>query len=177
MPYGRSSGRIAVIDKSYVQLMSRYNEWQNANLYGAAGNLSDEERTRDRGAFFGSIHATLDHLLWGDQIWMSRFAALPKPTGGIKGSTGRHPAWETLVHERLAFDRVIIEWAENLDPQWLAGDLVYFSGAAGRELTKPKWLLVTHMFNHQTHHRGQVHCMLTQSGAKPSDTDLPFLQL
>ena len=64
-----------MIDKSYVQLMSRYNEWQNANLSGAADKLSDDERKRTCGAFFGSIHATLDHLLWGDQIWISRFAA------------------------------------------------------------------------------------------------------
>jgi uncharacterized damage-inducible protein DinB len=166
-----------VIDKSYAHLMSRYNEWQNANLYGAADKLSDDERRRERGAFFGSIHATLDHLLWGDQIWMSRFAATPKPEGGIKGSVSRHPVWEDLKRERAAFDRVIIDWAANLDPNWLEGDLTYFSGAAGREIKAAKWLLVTHMFNHQTHHRGQVHCMLTQSGAKPGDTDLPFLQL
>ena len=166
-----------MIDKSYVQLMSRYNEWQNANLYGAADKLSDEERKRACGAFFGSIHATLDHLLWGDQIWMSRFAATPKPAGGIKESVNRHPVWEDLKRERVAFDRVMLEWASNLVPNWLEGDLTYFSGAAKREIKAAKWLLVTHMFNHQTHHRGQVHCMLTQSGAKPSDTDLPFMQL
>ena len=62
-----------------------------------------------------------------------------------------------------------------LDAAWLAGEFAYYSGAAKRELRKPKWLLVTHMFNHQTHHRGQVHCMLTQAGGKPGDTDLPFL--
>jgi uncharacterized damage-inducible protein DinB len=165
-----------VIDKSYVQLMSRYNEWQNENLYGAADLLADAERKRERGAFFGSIHATLDHLLWGDQIWMSRFTSTPKPEGGIKDSVGRHPTWEDLKRERVAFDRVIVEWASSLDPNWLQGDLVYHSGAAGREIKRPKWFLVTHMFNHQTHHRGQVHCMLTQSGVTPGDTDLPFLQ-
>jgi len=165
-----------VISKTFVQTMADYNEWQNANLYGAADGLGEEARKRERGAFFGSIHATLDHLLWGDQIWMSRFAGTPKPAGGIKESTSRHPDWEDLKRERVAFDRRIKEWASALDESWLAGDLVYFSGAAGREIKRPKWFLVVHMFNHQTHHRGQVHCMLTQSGAKPGDTDLPFLR-
>ena len=164
-----------MIDKPYVQLMARYNEWQNANLYGAADKLGDDERKRERGAFFGSIHATLDHLLWGDQIWMSRFAGTPKPkASSIPDSVGMYEAWGDLKRERTAFDQVIIEWADRLDPAGLAGDLTWFSGAVGRELTNPRWLLVTHMFNHQTHHRGQVHCMLTQAGVRPGSTDLPF---
>jgi len=165
-----------VISKTFVQTMADYNEWQNANLYGAADTLDDQARKCERGAFFGSIHATLDHLLWGDQIWMSRFAGTPKPTGGINESVNRHPGWDVLKRERIAFDRVIKDWASALDPAWLEGDLAYFSGAAGREIKRPKWFLVTHMFNHQTHHRGQVHCLLTQSGAKPGDTDLPFMR-
>ena len=60
-------------------------------------------------------------------------------------------------------------------PSWLAGDHDLLFGRDERELTKPRWVLVTHMFNHQTHHRGQVHCLLTQAGGKPSDTDLPFM--
>jgi uncharacterized damage-inducible protein DinB len=164
-----------VITKAFVQCMADYNEWQNANLYGAAEPLGDEARKRDRGAFFGSIHATLNHLLWGDQIWMSRFAGTPRPAAGIKESVDLYPDWEALKRERVAFDRVIKDWAAALDPAWLEDDLVYFSGAAGREIKRPKTLLVTHYFNHQTHHRGQVHCMLTQSGAKPGVTDLPFM--
>jgi uncharacterized damage-inducible protein DinB len=77
---------------------------------------------------------------------------------------------------RAEFDRTIIDWADSVQPEWLAGEMTYFSGAIGREVTAPRWMLVTHLFNHQTHHRGQVHCMLTQAGGKPSDTDLPFLQ-
>ena len=65
-----------MIDPAYVQRMARYNRWQNANLYGVADTLSDEERRRERGAFFGSIHKTLSHLLWADQIWMSRFTPM-----------------------------------------------------------------------------------------------------
>jgi uncharacterized damage-inducible protein DinB len=85
-----------------------------------------------------------------------------------------HEAWEELKRERQAFDQVIIDWASTLDPRWLEGDLTWFSSAVGREVTKPKRLLVAHMFNHQTHHRGQVHCMLTQCGVEPGATDLPF---
>ena len=143
-----------MIDVHYVQCMARYNRWQNENLYGAADTLSDAERRRDRGAFFGSIHATLNHLLWADRIWMSRLAGTPPPDGGIPES---------------------VDWADRLDAASLAGELAHYSGAIKREVHKPTWLLVTHMFNHQTHHRGQVHCMLTQAGGKPGDTDLPFL--
>src|SRR6185503_434260 len=121
------------------------------------------------------IHATLNHILYGDQIWMSRLAGTPKPkVSSIPDSVGMYEAWDDLKRERTAFDQVIIDWADRLDPAGLAGDLTWLSGAVGRELTSPRWLLVTHMFNHQTHHRGQVHCMLTQAGVRPGSTDLPF---
>jgi uncharacterized damage-inducible protein DinB len=164
-----------MIDRAYVQRMARYNRWQNENLYGIADRLSVGERQRERGAFFGSIHKTLSHLLWGDQIWMSRFTDMPTPEGGIPESVTLHADWERLKSERAAFDRKILDWASTVQPDWLAADQTYFSGAVGREVTKPRWVLVTHMFNHQTHHRGQVHCMLTQAGGRPSDTDLPFM--
>ena len=164
-----------MIDPGYVQRMARYNRWQNENLYGVADTLTDAERRRERGAFFGSIHATLNHLLWGDQIWMSRLAGSPRPEGGIPESVSRHAQWSDLKRERGAFDEIIIDWADHLDPAWLAGDLTWYSVAAKTELSNPRWLLVTHMFNHQTHHRGQTHCMLTQAGGKPKDTDLPLM--
>ncbi len=164
-----------MIDPGYVQRMARYNRWQNENLYGVADTLSDAERRRERGAFFGSIHATLNHLLWADQIWMSRLAGSPRPEGGIPESVSRHAQWSDLKRERGAFDEIIIDWADHLDPAWLAGDLTWYSVAAKTELSNPRWLLVTHMFNHQTHHRGQTHCMLTQAGGKPKDTDLPLM--
>jgi len=164
-----------MITPAYVRMMADYNRWQNRNLYGAADGLSDAARKEQRGAFFGSIHATLNHLLWGDQIWMSRFAGTPRPKApGIPDSLAMFEAWNDLKREREAFDEVIIAWADTLDPKWLEGDLTWFSGAAKREVTKPKAMLVTHLFNHQTHHRGQVHCMLTQCRVKPGATDLPF---
>jgi uncharacterized damage-inducible protein DinB len=164
-----------MIDGAYVQRMARYNRWQNENLYGSADTLTDDERRRERGAFFGSIHKTLSHLLWADRMQMSRFTDLPPPSVGIKDSPTLYPDWEVLKRERAAFDRRMIDWADAIAPSWLAADITYFSRADGRERTRPGWVMVTHLFNHQTHHRGQVHCLLTQAGARPSDTDLPFM--
>jgi len=161
-----------MIDLAYVQRMSRYNRWQNRNLYGSADTLPDEERRRERGAFFGSIHKTLNHLLWGDQIWMSRFTGGPPPTGGIPDSVSLYSSWDDLKSARSDFDEGFIAWADALTPDWLDSDLTWMSRSANREFTHPKWMLLTHLFNHQTHHRGQVHCMLTQSGGKLHDTDL-----
>ena len=164
-----------MIDPAYAQRMARYNRWQNQNLYGVADRLSDAERRHERGAFFGSVHKTLSHLLWGDRVWMSRFSGGSRPEVGIAGSVSLYPDWDELKRERAAFDEEIIAWADGVDAAWLAGDLTYYSGGAKRDITAPKWLLVTHMFNHQTHHRGQVHCLLTQAGGRPHDTDLPML--
>jgi uncharacterized damage-inducible protein DinB len=166
-----------MIDTGYVQRMARYNRWQNQNLYGVADTLSDTERRRERGAFFGSIHATLNHVLWADRVWMNRLAGTPRPDGGIPESVSIYDDWNDLKHERTGFDTVMLDWAERLDSAALGGELTWYSGAMKAQLCQPKWLLVTHMFNHQTHHRGQVHCMLTQAGGKPSDTDLPFMPM
>ena len=165
-----------MIDRAYVQRMARYNRWQNRSLYGAADTLTDAERRRDRGAFFGSIHGTLAHLVWGDQTWMGRFAGTP-PARAKNGreSVNAYPDWTELKADRAAFDATIVGWADSLDPDWLAGEMTWFSGNAQREMTSQKWLLVTHLFNHQTHHRGQVHCMLTAAGTKPADTDMPWM--
>ena len=164
-----------MIDRAYVQRMARYNRWQNENLYGVADRLSDEERRRERGAFFGSIHKTLSHLVWADHIQMSRFTDVPPPRVGIPESVSLYNDWNGLKDERARFDATIIDWADAIDPAWLAGDHTYYSGATKRDVTQPCWVLVTLMFNHQAHHRGQVHCMLTQAGGEPSDTDLPFM--
>lgn len=161
-----------MVTPAYTVTMARYNAWQNDSLIAAAKTLTDEQRREDRSAFFGSIHETFSHLLWADKIWMSRFAGLEPPTGGIVDSTGLFPNWDGFVVERQRFDQVIADWAQTLDPRWLEGELTWWSGAANREVGRPKALLVTHFFNHQTHHRGQIHAMLTAAGAKPGDTDL-----
>src|SRR5947209_6825715 len=128
-----------MIDPAYVQRLARYNRWQNKNLYGVADGLSDEERRRERGAFFGSIHKTLSHLLWADQAWLSRFEPdMAQQRGGIPESVTLFPDWDGLKRERASFDETIIAWADGLDPARLTGDLKWFSGAAQRDMIKPK---------------------------------------
>jgi uncharacterized damage-inducible protein DinB len=155
--------------------MARYNAWQNANIYDAAGRLTDEDRKADRGAFFGSIQATLNHILWADQMWLMRFGAAPKPAAqSIAEGLAAYPDWDGLVAARRDLDCIIQDWADGLDASALEGEMTWFSAATGRELTKPKAFLAMHLFNHQTHHRGQVHALLTGFGVKPGVTDLPF---
>jgi uncharacterized damage-inducible protein DinB len=161
-----------MIGIAYVRRMAQYNRWQNENLYGAADRLGDAERRADRGAFFGSIHGTLSHLIWGDRLWLSRFDGRPSPPGGIPESPSLYPEWRSLKAARSALDGEIEHWASGLTADWLASDLTYFSQSANRDMSAPRWMFVTHFFNHQTHHRGQVHCLLTQAGAKLDDTDL-----
>jgi uncharacterized damage-inducible protein DinB len=162
-----------VITPAHAQLMARYNRWQNQSVYKATDQLSDADRKRDQGAFFGSIHGTLNHLLWGDQIWLHRFAGTPAPEPKRpRDSAAMFEHWDELKAARSALDEAIISWTSSLEPDWLTGHLTWYSGAAGREITRPRWQLVAHLFNHQTHHRGQVHAMLTRLGAKPEDTDL-----
>ena len=164
-----------MITPAHAQMMAAYNAWQNESLYGAASGLSDHARKADRGAFFGSIHRTFNHILWGDRIWLSRFTDHPAPEGGIPTSTDYYEDWEALCAARKETDAFIRDWAGALAPADLEGDLTWFSGAMGRDVTKPRWVLATHFFNHQTHHRGQIHAMLTAAGAKPDDTDIPFM--
>jgi len=165
-----------MITPAYVQKMAAYNSWINESIYASAATLSDAQRRQDCGAFFKSIHGTLNHLLWGDQIWMHRFADTPAPVSpGIPGSTNQFSSFDDLSGERFAFDMVISDWAADIDQGWLDGTLEWYSGSAGRDMSTPKAILVTHMFNHQTHHRGQVHCLLTHLGTRTPVTDLPFM--
>lgn len=162
-----------MISPAYAQMMARYNSWQNQSLYAAADQLTDAERHQDRGAFWASIHGTLKHVLWGDQTWMSRFADTPPPVAPNEPASAHDLAtWDGLKRARVDFDETIETWADGLSDAWLGQDLTWYSGAAGRDVTRPKWILVTHFFNHQTHHRGQVHGMLTAAGTRPDDTDL-----
>ena len=169
-----SAGR-TMIEPAFVRTMAAYNAEMNRRLYAAAGRLSDAERRRSKGAFWGSIHGTLAHILWGDRMWMSRFAGWPKPEAAIKQSADLIEDFAVLGAERVRADDAIVTWAAALDPAWLAEDLVWFSAAVGRELRRPRDLLVVHMFNHQTHHRGQAHALLTAAGEQTGDTDLPFV--
>lgn len=163
-----------MISPAHVRAMAAYNAEMNRRLYAAADTLGEARRREDGGAFFGSIHATLSHLLWGDRIWMSRFAGWERPPGSIAESTRLVEDWEALRAARAEADDAILAWARGLSPADLEGDLTWFSGASGREMRRPRWLLITHMFNHQTHHRGQAHALVTRFGARTEDTDLPW---
>jgi len=163
-------------NQAYAVAMARYNLWQNENLVTAASDLDDAARQMDRGVFFGSIEKTFAHVLWGDQMWLHRFAGTGLPAATtIPGSVDMGMGWDAFCAARTAFDQRILDWAHGVDPAWFAGDLTWFSGGLGRDVTKPKQMLVLQLFNHQTHHRGQIHAMLTAAGARPGDTDVPFM--
>ncbi|NRA88871.1 MAG: damage-inducible protein DinB [Rhizobiales bacterium] len=162
-------------NKEYVLTMAKYNLWQNQNLLETADTLTAADREKDRGAFFGSIQNTFSHILWGDTVWLSRFTDTPISIGGIPESTDLIENWGDFKNKRQSFDAQIFQWAKEVSTDWFEGDLSWFSGAVGRDVTKPKKLLVIQLFNHQTHHRGQIHAMLTAAGAKPGHTDVPFM--
>jgi uncharacterized damage-inducible protein DinB len=161
-----------MITPAYVRTMAAYNAEMNRRLYDAANRLGEEERRRDRGAFWHSIHGTLVHILWGDSQWMSRFDNWQRPATPIKESNHFVEDWGALCDARIKADADISRWAANVDDAWLAQDLTWFSGAAQREISAPKRLLVAHFFNHQTHHRGQAHALITAAGETTDDTDL-----
>ncbi|MEM1364211.1 MAG: DinB family protein [Pseudomonadota bacterium] len=164
------------ITPSWLQLMANYNAWQNENLYHAADGLEDEDRREARGAFWRSMHETFCHILWADQQWLSRLTDdVSPPTAGLKQSGSIVSGWEQLKRQREQMDRQLETWAAEVQADELMGDLRWHSGATGKELVKSKALCICQLFNHQTHHRGQVHTMLTQAGAKPGDTDMPFM--
>ncbi|MEL6287537.1 MAG: DinB family protein [Pseudomonadota bacterium] len=159
-----------------AQLMAGYNRWMNDSMYATAWTLDDEVRKADAGAFFSSIHGTLNHLVWADQTWMNRFAGTPAPrVTSIAESPNLFDDFARLRAERQAMDVLILQWAASIDDAWFAEDLTWFSGAAGREVTRPRGALVIHFFNHQTHHRGQVHALLTRAGVEAPPTDIFLL--
>lgn len=157
----------------HVRMMAAYGGWMNGRLLDLCGGLSDAERKRDLGAFFRSIHGTFDHLIYGDVAWMGRFTGSPmpaKPIGEIA-----HESWDELAAARRAMDRRIEAWAAEVAESWLAETMSYVSVNDGRTRTLPRWVLVTHMFNHGTHHRGQLTTLMKQLGIDPGVTDLPWL--
>lgn len=151
--------------------MARYNQWMNQKVYAVCAEIPDLERKSDRGAFFRSIDGTLNHILVGDLIWLGRFTQQPF---GARLDHELYTDFSELRAERERLDRVIIDWAQNLTPDWLNLDLNY-TNSSGFTRTLPHWLLVTHLFNHQTHHRGQLTTVLNQMGYDAGVTDLPAM--
>jgi len=170
-----SSTSDTLVSPAYVRTMAAYNAEMNRRIYAAAGRLPESARQLPRGAFWGSIHGTLCHLLWGDQMWMSRFDGWEKPTVLQKDSANLIDKFEELKTARGDADQRISGWAARVTKDWLAEEQVWFSASVNREMRQPRSLLVTHFFNHQTHHRGQAHAMITACGEKTGDTDLFLL--
>jgi len=168
-----------MITASYCRVLAQYNLWQNTGLREALVALPHDLVTRDAGAFFGSLFGTANHLLWADHMWMSRFDGWPKPEKGIPASPGFTSDIEHWAAARQEADQAILAWAHRLSDPALGADLSWYSAAAGRDITrditKPLGMCIAHFFNHQTHHRGQLHVLLTQAGWAPADTDLFLL--
>lgn len=162
-----------MIGPDYARHMARYNAWQNQWMFQAADTLTPAQRAEDRGGFWGGIQTTLSHLMWGDGLWIARFDGGDAPTLAMAESTTYD--WATLMAERPLLDARIAAWAWMTDDSDFTGQVTWFSYAAGREMSRPLSESVIHFFNHQTHHRGQVHAMLTHFGVKTADTDLPFM--
>jgi uncharacterized damage-inducible protein DinB len=161
-----------IVSPAFVRTMAAYNAEMNRRIYAAAQRLPDSARRQPRGAFWGSIHGTLCHLLWGDQMWMARFDGWAKPTVSQKDSSALIADFDELERARVEADERISSWAQGVNEEWLAQEQVWFSASVNRELRQPRSLLVAHFFNHQTHHRGQVHAMITACGERTGDTDL-----
>lgn len=163
-----------MITPAYIQRMARYNRWQNENLYNASDTLDDVGRRLDRGSFFGSIHATLSHIQWADELWMSRLSDWDPPTG-LSREEPLYDNWDALKLRRAEADQKFLSWSDRIDQDEIDGDLEWYSGALQRGMTSPRAICIMQVFNHQTHHRGQVHAMLTAAGVIPDDTDIPFM--
>lgn len=155
----------------HAGMMARYNRWINDNLYSICADLSDEQRKAERGLFFGSIHGTLNHLLLADKLWLGRFTHQPFEVEGLDQELFEE--FTPLREARVDTDRLILEWTAGLTEAELAGELEY------RSISNPAtprscalWIAVSHFFNHQTHHRGQVTAALSQLGRDYGVTDL-----
>jgi uncharacterized damage-inducible protein DinB len=160
----------------WLGALARYNRWMNDKLYGLAATLSDEARKRDTGAFFRSSHGTFNHILLADRIWLSRFTGVTVPDGfmgpgGIRALDQElYADLEELRRERALTDDELSAWVCGLTHERLAAPLVYMRGDQKHEA--PLWWAVAHVFNHQTHHRGQITTLLMQQGCDPGVTDL-----
>ena len=164
------------------RLLARYNRWMNQRLYAACEALGDDERKRQRGAFFGSIHHTLTHLVLADKMWLHRFAsqetvfaalpaaglALPE---GSDYSSDLHPDWQDLRQTRDMLDDSIEQWLGAMAPDFLISTMRY-TNTKGVQRAHPAWQAMTQFFNHQTHHRGQTTTLLMQAGVDMGVTDL-----
>jgi uncharacterized damage-inducible protein DinB len=160
--------------KSHWQMFAGYNAWANGRLFAAAAQLSDADYRVDRGAFFKSVHGTLNHLLVADLVWMRRFTGegmLPSSLDAIL-----HDTLASLNEARRAEDARIIAYVDGLDDAALAGKIRYRRVMANEELEQELAPALAHWFNHQTHHCGQVHVLLTSLAGQAPELDLLYFQ-
>lgn len=153
-----------------AQDLASYNSWMNKKIYECVGQLSSEARKSDRGAFFKSIHGTLNHILVGDKLWMGRFTGVPFKIQSLDQEL--HSKFEALLKDRIETDRSILSFVAGLTTEKLSSELRYTSLAYPDSMQRELWLAIAHFFNHQAHHRGQVTTLLSQSGVDVGVTDL-----
>jgi uncharacterized damage-inducible protein DinB len=152
--------------KWHFTMLAGYNAWANRRLYDAAAELPDSDYRAERGAFFGSVHRTLNHLLVADRIWMRRLSGEGQTYTALDVVPFDDLA--SLRSEREAEDRRIIGFVDGLDDTRLAGSVTYRTIASPQEITQPLAPALLHVFNHQTHHRGQAHaCCRASAAATP----------
>ena len=160
--------------KQHFMMFAAYNQWANGRIYGAVADLVDEEFERDVGAFFGSMAGTLNHLLAADRVWMKRFTG----TGDAPSRTDAilHRALPVLWQEREAEDKRIMGWIDGMSDKALAGRFSYMTLSDMRTVSQRLAPALSHFFNHQTHHRGQAHALLTGLAGAAPELDLLFFQ-
>ena len=160
--------------KQHFMMFAAYNAWANRRLYDAASELTDEEFRRDVGAFFGSLMGTLNHLVAADRIWMKRFTGEGDPPASLDAII--EPDLTKLRALREAEDRRIIDWIGQLSPEAIAGRFTYMTVTDMRTVSQRLSPALDHFFNHQTHHRGQAHMILTVLGRPSVPLDLVYFQ-
>ncbi|MEM7683786.1 MAG: DinB family protein [Pseudomonadota bacterium] len=160
--------------KAHFEMMADYNSWANCRVFDAVYGLADEVFRRDLGAFFHSLHGTLNHIYVADLVWMSRFRGLPNPPWKLSHIAHDEPG--ELRRRREALDRDIIGYTGALTEKQLAAEFSYITMTDHTRMTQSLSPALAHFFNHQTHHRGQCHAMLTQIGADAPALDLVFFQ-
>jgi len=164
-----------MISAEYCRLMARYNRWQNNSLITASDGLTGAERWMDRGAFFKSIAATLNHLYWADALMLERIKGNERPQDAITHSLNSPSVWSEFKDLRVQRDDEIEQWAVDITNADLKGTIKWYPPDGSARIEMPKSICVVQLFNHQTHHRGQIHAMLTAMGAEPEPTDIPAM--
>ncbi len=159
--------------KPHFQMFAAYNAWANARLYTAAAGLADADYRRDCGAFFGSLHGTLNHLMVADLIWIARFRGQTAP---LKLDQILHEDLAELTAARRVLDADIVRLIDAETEESLKGSFTYTPITIPEPVTQEKAPAYAHFFNHQTHHRGQCHAMLTRLGAEAPPLDLLYFQ-